>query len=188
MSDVSFPCRPSSSAGNRGATVCHSSTVDTSHPGKDCADNKNVSVVEGSQTESTFSAPGEEASVSVGTKRARDLGESEDNHSSALTTGEVCFDGEPISTIVAGAKRLRISDKAADERDNELRHSLILDRHQDEQEPVFQASVIQTIIILETPSLSGLSEELIIEITNGLTLPDIMALRMVRSNSDVTKS
>jgi F-box domain len=129
---------------------------------------------------STVSA--HEVPVAAGSKRTRGLDESEDRYNLTPDTGEVCARGDAtgISTIIMRAKRLRIGDSAPPNGDEERHHFLILEAQREEKKLAILPDNTQYLMIPETPSLSGLPEELIIEILQNLVVCDIIAFRRVR--------
>ncbi|KAF8518079.1 hypothetical protein JB92DRAFT_2134594 [Gautieria morchelliformis] len=181
MTSVSFLPGPSSSTEDSGGTGRHASVNR-----RDVSGYKRKSLM---LTDSTSSESCAEASVAVGTKRARGrLDEPEEPKYSSLApsgTGDACFHLDPMSTIVTGAKRLRLSDSAVENRDNELHQSLFIKNHREEQEPVLQTAIKHTgvLVIPVRASLAGLPEELIIDVLTELGLGDVMSLRRVRLNN-----
>ncbi|KAF8489492.1 hypothetical protein JB92DRAFT_1373887 [Gautieria morchelliformis] len=170
MTDISF--RASSSTDSGGPTGSHASV--------NCRDV--TAYKRKSLMDSTSSKSGAEASVAVGTERTRGrLDEPEEKYSSLAPSGtrDVCFDVDPVSTIVMGAKRVGNSD-SAENRDYALHQSLFIAKnHQEEQEPVPQTAINHTgvLIIPARASLAGLPEELIIDVLTELSVGDVMSLR-----------
>ena len=153
------------------------------HLGKNGADHQDVAIIQHGPTDSSLFASEAEVSVKAGAKRTRGLG-SEDDYGSTSDADKVfCVDA--VSTVVTRAKKLRISDSAADARDAELSQCLTVKKKHEGEAPSLQNKAIQYFIIPVKPSLPGLPEELIVEILQGLAISDIMAIRRVRSNKNI---
>ncbi|KAF8518081.1 hypothetical protein JB92DRAFT_2904320 [Gautieria morchelliformis] len=182
MMDVSF--RAPSSSKDSGDKSRHASVIRQ----------RDVTVLRRkSLMDSTSSESGAEASTAVGTKRTRGrLDEPEGPKYSSLAPSGVCFDLDPMSTIVIGAKRVRIVDSAGENRDSEWHQSLFVEKnHREKQEPVPQTAIKHTgvLVIPARASLAGLPEELIIDVLTELGVGDVISLRRTNKRlANVTRA
>jgi len=114
--------------------------------------------------------------VLVGTKRDRNYEDDEQD----CASDQLDHYHDPVSAIVLRAKRLRISDRATENRDREVRQ--MRTKQEGKGTIVPDTTSLESRVPVQ-PSLGGLPEELVLEILLDLDLFDIMALRRVSQNT-----